>query len=60
MLRHKDVDINTRDTDDPLLPTPLLVAAEMDSAEMVKVLMKNKHKKPNVNDENIKGKRAIW
>ncbi|XP_062569296.1 putative ankyrin repeat protein RF_0381 [Saccostrea cucullata] len=60
MLKEGKVDVNSRDTDNHLLPTPLLIATELNDVELVKLLLKAKPKPANVNDENIKGRRPIW
>ncbi|XP_069113742.1 putative ankyrin repeat protein RF_0381 isoform X3 [Argopecten irradians] len=60
MIKERVVDVNLRDTEDPVLPTPLLIAAEMNDEEMVRLLMKAKPYPASVNDETTKGKRAIW
>lgn len=60
MLKERLVDVNSRDTDNRLLPTPLLIATELNDVELVKLLLKAKPKPANVNDENIKGRRPIW
>ncbi|XP_056022784.1 ankyrin-2-like isoform X2 [Ostrea edulis] len=60
MLKEGKVDVNSRDTDNHFLPTPLLIATELNDVELVKLLLKAKPKPANVNDENIKGRRPIW
>lgn len=60
MIKENVVDVNSRDVDDPLYPTPLLVATQLNDGELVKLLLKAKPKAANVNDENIRGRRPIW
>jgi hypothetical protein len=59
-VKNKDCNKNERDMDDPLYPTPLIVATEQDDTEMVKMLVRCKHRPANVNDENLHGRRPVW
>lgn len=61
MLRSKNMNLNTRDLNDPLAPTALIVACETDSTEIVKLLLTMKKAKHlDVNQENKRGRRPIW
>ncbi|CAG2203405.1 unnamed protein product [Mytilus edulis] len=59
LIKSKDCDKNGRDVEDPLFPTPLIVASELDDTEMVKLLVGAK-RPANVNDENLHGRRPVW
>ncbi|XP_067652019.1 serine/threonine-protein phosphatase 6 regulatory ankyrin repeat subunit A-like [Haliotis asinina] len=61
MLKNKTIqDPDVRDMDDPLRPTALLVASEMDDDETAWLLLKPKNKPADVNAETVRGRRAIW
>ena len=60
VLRKDKVPANVRDPDDLLSPTPLLVAAEMQKYDVVKLLLKARPSPADVNAENTLGVRPIW
>ena len=53
LVKSKDCDKNSRDVDDESFPTPLIVATEMEDADMVKMLVNAKHNAAKVNEENL-------
>ena len=56
------IDVNVVDQDDPLRPTPLLIACERQNVRLVSMLLKRslKPKPAKINVENTQGKRPIW
>ena len=61
ILRGKNMNMNTRDLNDDLAPTALIVACETDNADIVKLLLTMKKARSlDVNQENKIGRRPIW
>ncbi|KAK3603435.1 hypothetical protein CHS0354_009418 [Potamilus streckersoni] len=61
MVKGRNMHLNTRDIDDPLQPTALLVTCELNDFEMVKMLLTAKKAKTiDVNQEDTKGRRPLW
>ncbi|XP_052815245.1 putative ankyrin repeat protein RF_0381 isoform X2 [Mya arenaria] len=61
IFRQKNMNLNTRDMNDPNCPTALIAACESDHAEIVKLLMTmKKAREIDVNQENKDGRRPIW
>ena len=59
MVRVEKLNVNVEDEDDPLRPTPLLVACQHQLVDIVRVLVKAKPK-ADVNQANTRGRRPIW
>ena len=59
-LEKRDVNVNMRDMEDPLEPTPLLVACERQHYDVIKALVGARPKPADINLESTKGKRPIW
>ncbi len=60
LLKDKSLDPDVRDLEDPIHPTALHVACELDDDEMAWILLKSKSKPADVNVETLKGRRPIW
>ena len=60
-MRSRNMNLNTRDLNDPEQPTALIVACENDQTEIVKIMLTMKKAKYlDVNQENRLGRRPIW
>ena len=61
LLRNKNINMNTKDLDDPNEPTALIVACEVNNAEIVKLLLSSKKARSvDVNQEDKAGRKPIW
>lgn len=61
VMRSRNMNLNTRDLNDPEHPTALIVACEHDQTEIVKIMLTMKKAKYlDVNQENRLGRRPIW
>ena len=61
IFRQKNLNLNTRNLNDPNNPTALIAACECDNAEIVKLLMTMKKQRSiDVNQEDRLGRRPIW
>ena len=59
MITTEKLNVNIVDEDDPLQPTPLLVACQHELLDVARELFKAKPK-PDVNLANKKGRRPVW
>lgn len=61
VMRSRNMNLNTRDLNDPEQPTALIVACENDHTDIVKIMLTMKKSKYlDVNQENRLGRRPIW
>ena len=61
VMRSRNVNLNTRDLNDPEAPTALLVACQLEYVDIVKIMLTMKKAKYlDVNQEDRLGKRPIW
>ncbi|KAH3774565.1 poly [ADP-ribose] polymerase tankyrase-2-like isoform X2 [Dreissena polymorpha] len=61
IFRQKNLNLNTRNLNDPRCPTALIAACEANSTEIVQLLMTSKKARQiDVNQEDKAGRRPIW
>ena len=60
LVRKEGYNCNFVDEDDPLRPSPLMIAVQQGQFKIVKYLLRGKPYRANVNAENRIGQRPIW